>query len=78
MKAKVMSKFKGDLAEIVKSILVEFQEKYESFYNSDKLDDILDQGRDKAHKVSLKLSRKWKKRWVLGRRDKIKSLGHKS
>ncbi|CAC7012873.1 Tryptophanyl-tRNA synthetase; proteobacterial type [Staphylococcus aureus] len=25
-------KFKGDLAEIVKAFLVEFQEKYESFY----------------------------------------------
>lgn len=51
-------KFKGDLAEIVKAFLVEFQEKYESFYNSDKLDDILDQGRDKAHKVSFKTVKK--------------------
>ncbi|MEJ7291462.1 tryptophan--tRNA ligase, partial [Staphylococcus epidermidis] len=27
-------KFKGDLAEIVKSFLIDFQEKYESYYNS--------------------------------------------
>ena len=30
-----------------------FQEKYNEFYNSDKLDDILDQGRDKAQKASF-------------------------
>ena len=41
-------KFKGDLAEIVKSIFSRIPRKIRSFYNSDKLDDILDQGRDKA------------------------------
>ncbi|MBR9631086.1 tryptophan--tRNA ligase, partial [Staphylococcus aureus] len=61
-------KFKGDLAEIVKAFLVEFQEKYESFYNSDKLDDILNQGRDKAHKVSFKTVKKMEKAMGLGRK----------
>lgn len=61
-------KFKGDLAEIVKAFLIEFQEKYESFYNSDKLDDILDQGRDKAHKVSFKTVKKMEKAMGLGRK----------
>ncbi len=61
-------KFKGDLAEIVKVFLVEFQKKYESFYNSDKLDDILDQGRDKAHKVSFKTVKKMEKAMGLGRK----------
>lgn len=61
-------KFKGDLAEIVKAFLAEFQEKYESFYNSDKLDDILDQGRDKAHKVSFKTVKKMEKAMGLGRK----------
>ncbi|MDA2847276.1 tryptophan--tRNA ligase [Staphylococcus aureus] len=61
-------KFKGDLAEIVKAFLVEFQEKYESFYYSDKLDDILDQGRDKAHKVSFKTVKKMEKAMGLGRK----------
>lgn len=61
-------KFKGDLAEIVKTFLVEFQEKYASFYNSDTLDDILDQGRDKAHKVSFKTVKKMEKAMGLGRK----------
>ena len=56
-------KFKGDLAEIVKDFLINFQEKYENFYNSDDLDDILDKGRDKAHKASFKTLKKWKKLW---------------
>lgn len=68
MKGKVMVNLKGDLAEIVKAFLVEFQEKYESFYNSDKLDDILDQGRDKAHKVSFKTVKKMEKAMGLGRK----------
>ena len=42
--------FKGDLAEVVEDFLTDFQEKYESFYNSEELDDILDLGRDKAQK----------------------------
>ena len=57
-------KFKGDLAEIVKSFLIDFQEKYESYYNSDELDDILDKGRDKAQKASFKTLKKWKKLWA--------------
>ena len=61
-------KFKGDLAEIVKAFLRKIQEKYESFYNSDKLDDILDQGRDKAHKVSFKTVKKMEKAMGLGRK----------
>ena len=47
-------KFKGDLSEIVKDFLINFQEKYASFYNSDDLDDILDKGKEKAQKLHLK------------------------
>ena len=47
-------KFKTDLSEIVKDFLINFKEKYNEFYNSDKLDDILDHGRDKAQKASFK------------------------
>ena len=61
-------KFKGDLAEIVKEFLINFQEKYESFYNSDELDDILDKGRDKAHKASFKTLKKMEKAMGLGRK----------
>lgn len=51
-------KFKTDLSEIVKDFLINFQEKYNEFYNSDKLDDILDHGRDKAQKASFKTLKK--------------------
>ncbi|MEJ7477709.1 tryptophan--tRNA ligase, partial [Staphylococcus saprophyticus] len=61
-------KFKGDLAEIVKSFLIDFQEKYESYYNSDELDDILDKGRDKAQKASFKTLKKMEKAMGLGRK----------
>ena len=47
-------KFKGDLAEIVKDFLINFQEKYENFYNSDDLDDILIKGETKLIKLHLK------------------------
>ena len=53
-------KFKGDLSEIVKDFLINFQEKYASFYNSDDLDDILDKGKEKAQKASFKTLKKWK------------------
>lgn len=61
-------KFKGDLAEIVKSFLVDFQEKYDAFYNSDELDDILDKGREKAHQASFKTLKKMEKAMGLGRK----------
>ena len=56
-------KFKTDLSEIVKDFLINFQEKYNEFYNSDKLDDILDHGRDKAQKASFKTLKKWNVLW---------------
>ena len=56
-------KFKTDLSEIVKDFLINFQEKYNEFYNSDKLDDILDRGRDKAQKASFKTLKKWNVLW---------------
>ncbi|MCC8989556.1 MAG: tryptophan--tRNA ligase, partial [Staphylococcus sp.] len=59
---------KGDLAEIVKSFLVDFQEKYDAFYNSDELDDILDKGREKAHQASFKTLKKMEKAMGLGRK----------
>lgn len=56
--------FKSDLAEIVKDFLVQFQEKYEYYFNSDELDTILDNGREKAQKASFKTLKKWKKQWA--------------
>lgn len=61
-------KFKTDLSEIVKDFLINFQEKYNEFYNSDKLDDILDHGRDKAQKSSFKTLKKMERAMGLGRK----------
>ncbi|MFC0136657.1 tryptophan--tRNA ligase [Staphylococcus petrasii] len=61
-------KFKTDLSEVVKEFLIDFQEKYNEFYNSDKLDDILDHGRDKAQKVSFKTLKKMERAMGLGRK----------
>ncbi|PTK83901.1 tryptophan--tRNA ligase [Staphylococcus haemolyticus] len=61
-------KFKTDLSEIVKDFLINFQEKYNEFYNSDKLDDILDHGRDKAQKASFKTLKKMERAMGLGRK----------
>ncbi|MCD8825355.1 tryptophan--tRNA ligase [Staphylococcus gallinarum] len=60
--------FKTDLAEIVKTFLTDFQEKYEGYFNSSELDDILDKGRDKAQKVSFKTLKKMEKAMGLGRK----------
>ncbi|XVL10780.1 tryptophan--tRNA ligase [Staphylococcus xylosus] len=60
--------FKADLAEIVKSFLTDFQEKYDYYFNSDELDTILDNGRDKAQKVSFKTLKKMEKAMGLGRK----------
>ena len=60
--------FKTDLSEVVKDFLVHFQEKYNEFYNSDRLDDILDQGRDKAQKASFKTLKKMERAMGLGRK----------
>ena len=51
----------------VKDFLVHFQEKYNEFYNSDRLDDILDQGRDKAQKA-FKTLEKMERAMGLGRK----------
>ena len=64
MKVKVTVNLKGDLSEIVKDFLINFKEKYASFYNSDDLDDILDKGKEKAQKASFKTLKKWKKQWA--------------
>ncbi|MEJ7541896.1 tryptophan--tRNA ligase [Staphylococcus intermedius] len=61
-------KFKGDLAEVVENFLTDFQEKFNSFYESDKLDTILDEGRDKAHRASFKTLKKMEKAMGLGRK----------
>ncbi|QUX19456.1 tryptophan--tRNA ligase [Staphylococcus haemolyticus] len=61
-------KFKTDLSEIVKGFLINFQEKYNEFYNSDKLDEILDHGRDKAQKASFKTLKKMERAMGLGRK----------
>ena len=61
-------KFKGDLAEVVENFLTDFQEKFNSFYESEKLDKILDEGRDKAHRASFKTLKKMEKAMGLGRK----------
>ena len=61
-------KFKTDLSEIVKDFLINFQEKDNEFYKSDKLDDILDHGRDKAQKASFKTLKKMERAMGLERK----------
>ncbi|HDT8476333.1 TPA: tryptophan--tRNA ligase [Staphylococcus pseudintermedius] len=61
-------KFKGDLAEVVENFLTNFQEKFNSFYESEELDKILDEGRDKAHRASFKTLKKMEKAMGLGRK----------
>ena len=68
MKGEGYGKFKGDLSEIVKDFLINFQEKYASFYNSDDLDDILDKGKEKAQKASFKTLKKWKSNGLRSKR----------
>ncbi|MCG3399974.1 tryptophan--tRNA ligase [Staphylococcus massiliensis] len=62
--------FKGDLAEIVKQFLTDFQEKYNQFYESEELDEILDNGRDKAQFVANKTLTKMERAMGLGRKRK--------
>ncbi|MGN5883043.1 tryptophan--tRNA ligase [Staphylococcus simulans] len=62
--------FKGDLAEVVKNFLTEFQERYNDYYQSDKLDEILDLGRDKAIKASSRTLQKMENAMGLGRKRK--------
>ncbi|MCE5618049.1 tryptophan--tRNA ligase [Staphylococcus pseudintermedius] len=61
-------KFKGDLAEVVENFLTDFQEKFNSFYESEELDKILDEGHDKAHRASFKTLKKMEKAMGLGRK----------
>lgn len=61
-------KFKADLAEVVENFLKDFQEKFNSFYESEELDKILDEGRDKAHRASFKTLKKMEKAMGLGRK----------
>lgn len=60
--------FKADLAEVVQQFLIDFQEKYDHFYESDQLDTILDEGRDKAQRTSFKTLKKMEKAMGLGRK----------
>ncbi|WP_349421149.1 tryptophan--tRNA ligase [Staphylococcus felis] len=62
--------FKSDLAEVVEQFLIDFQDKYRIFYESDELDTILDAGRDKAHQTSFKTLKKMEKAMGLGRKRK--------
>ncbi|EGQ4130970.1 tryptophan--tRNA ligase [Staphylococcus pseudintermedius] len=61
-------KFKRDLAQVVENFLTDFQEKFNSFYESEELDKILDEGRDKAHRASFKTLKKMEKAMGLGRK----------
>lgn len=60
--------FKKDLGEVVKEFLVDFQEKYNYYLNSDELDDILDAGRDKAARKADKMIEKMERAMGLGRK----------
>ncbi|EGQ3550763.1 tryptophan--tRNA ligase [Staphylococcus pseudintermedius] len=62
-------KFKADLAEVVENFLTDFQEKFNSFYESEELDKILDEGSDKAHRASFKTLKKMEKAMGLGRKQ---------
>lgn len=62
--------FKGDLAEIVEQFLIDFQEKYNQFYESEELDEILDNGRDQAQFVANKTLTKMERAMGLGRKRK--------
>lgn len=62
--------FKGDLAGIVEKFLIDFQEKFNHFYESERLDAILDEGRDKAQRASFKTLKKMEKAMGLGRKNK--------
>lgn len=62
--------FKGDLADIVEKFLIDFQEKFNTFYESNRLDEILDEGRDKAQRTSFKTLKKMEKAMGLGRKTK--------
>ncbi|QLK85640.1 tryptophan--tRNA ligase [Staphylococcus sp. 17KM0847] len=62
--------FKSDLAEVVEQFLIDFQEKYNTFYQSERLDTILDEGRDKAQRASFKTLKKMEKAMGLGRKNK--------
>ena len=68
--------FKGDLAEEVKKFLVDFQEKFNYYYeNKEVLDEILDKGRDKASFVANKTLKKMENAIGLGRKIIIKRDG---
>ena len=54
MKVKVTVNLKVIYRKSLKDFLINFKEKYASFYNSDDLDDILDKGKEKAQKASFK------------------------
>lgn len=62
--------FKKDLGEVVKQFLIEFQDKYNYYLNSDKLDEILDEGRDKASFKADKMIEKMERALGLGRKRK--------
>ncbi|REI21231.1 tryptophan--tRNA ligase, partial [Staphylococcus felis] len=62
--------FKGDLAEVVEQFLIDFQDKYRIFYESDELYTILDAGRDKARQTSFKTLKKMEKAMGLVRKRK--------
>lgn len=60
--------FKKDLGEVVKEFLIDFQEKYNYYLNSEELDEILDAGRDKAARKADKMVEKMERAMGLGRK----------
>ncbi len=60
--------FKKDLGEVVKDFLIDFQEKYNYYLNSEELDEILDAGRDKAARKADKMVEKMERAMGLGRK----------
>lgn len=60
--------FKKDLGEVVKEFLIDFQERYNYYLNSEELDEILDAGRDKAARKADKMVEKMERAMGLGRK----------
>ena len=52
----------------MKEFLIDFQEKYNYYLNSEELDEILDAGRDKAARKADKMVEKMERAMGLGRK----------
>src|SRR5699024_7523845 len=63
-----------DLGEDVKEFLIDFQEKYNYYLNSEELDEILHAGRDKAARKADKMVEKMERAMGLRRKRRKQSV----